>query len=147
MTKTSNLRRQHDAALDLVADIRDVMAAYRGERDAFALSLRLAKLTAVLRIHFAQEDKYLYPTLMTCGDAQVRETACAFVEEMGEIGPAYEAFVSRWKNSDMIAADIKGFRSHATAIFDALATRVERENEILYPLADAAADSEVNRAA
>ena len=147
MAKTTILRRQHDSAMELVNEIRELMTGYRGERDAFTLSLRLTKLNAVLRSHFAQEDRYLYPTLMTAGDPQVRETAMAFVDEMGSLGATYEEFAGRWKTSDLIAANVKGFRRDATALFDALETRIERENEVLYPMADQASETAINNAA
>lgn len=144
---TANLRRQHDAAADLVADIRAATAAYSGEVDAFALSLKLAKLVGVLRIHFAQEDRYLYPLVMAAADPQTRATAQAFVSEMGSLGAAFNDFAARWNSSSAIANAFDRFRRESDAVFNALTTRIARENSILYPLADKVAGDDTSRAA
>ena len=67
LLRTDNLRRQHDVALSLVGSINASIAAIGEEPTAssiFELTMALAKLDGMLRIHFAQEDQHLYPSMM-----------------------------------------------------------------------------------
>ena len=146
MSRTANLRRQHDAAVVIVGELSTLIAARPGieARDgAFQATLLLAKLTGLLRIHFAQEDRQLYPSLMASGRGGVAEVARRFFEEMGSLGPTYGEFVQRWTSATDILSDPRAFRRESKAIFAALADRITRENEQLYPLADAQIDDGV----
>ncbi len=136
--RTLALRRQHDAALDLVKEIMaatppsgpiETLAAYR-------IGLNLAKLTGLLRIHFAQEDKALYPLMTGSAHADAAALAVRFQDDMGGLAPVYFDFAERWAVSAAIASDADGFRHDCAAVFGALGERVRRENEELYPLAD-----------
>ncbi|MBN8806842.1 MAG: hemerythrin domain-containing protein [Sphingomonas sp.] len=144
MSATANLRRQHDAATLIVSDIVAMVAqigAQPTSAQAFRLTILLAKLVGTLRIHFAQEDRHLYPSLMASGQGGTAAVARRFFEEMGHLGPALMAFVERWRSPDAIVADWTGYRDEQRAVFTALADRIERENTILYPLADELTDT------
>jgi hemerythrin-like domain-containing protein len=148
--RTASLRRQHDAAITLVLKIEDEVGgwgAVPSRAQAYAATLLLAKLTGLLRIHFAQEDRLLYPSLIASARGGVATVARQFFEEMGQIGPLFDAFAERWRSADAILGDAAGFRREAKALFAALAKRVQRENEILYPLADAQMDDGLDRVA
>ncbi len=139
--RTTTLRRQHDTALKIAGEILAEAESLTDDRThALKVTLQLARLTGLLKIHFAQEDRGLYPSLMASGRGGVAQVAQRFFEEMGKIGPAYEAFVAKWSNVDTLATDPAGFRTECAAIFAALADRIERENEILYPLVDTELD-------
>lgn len=131
------LRRQHDAAVALVETITASIRKYRDTADAYEISLNLAKLNGLLRIHFAQEDRSLYPAMRVSPDPEVAATAEAFQQEMGDLGQAFATYVGRWGTSSAIAAQFVQFRDESAAVFGALANRIERENHNLYPLADA----------
>ena len=138
--RTDNLRRQHDAALAVAAGLREAIAAagdHPSGDAASGLSILIARLTGALRIHFAQEDKVLYPSLMASGRGGVAAVARRFYEEMGQIGPAVAAYGERWRTSAAIQQRWAAFCGETDAILGALAGRIVRENEELYPLADA----------
>jgi iron-sulfur cluster repair protein YtfE (RIC family) len=140
MTRTASLRRQHDAALQLAQEARAIITAIGGhptDATVFPLTMVLAKLTGTLRIHLAQEDRCLYPELMASGRGGVAATARQFFEEMGQLAPQIAAYSAKWLSSDAILADWDGFRLETAALFSALSYRIQCENEILYPLADA----------
>lgn len=136
MARTDILRRQHDAAVVLVEEINGSIQNFDEPRDAYAIALRLAKLNGLLRIHFAQEDRSLYPAMMASSDAQVADTAATFQREMGYLGAAFASFIDRWGMSAAIAANFDQFRDESAELFGKLANRIERENEELYRLAD-----------
>lgn len=139
MARTDYLRRQHDAALVLAGQLTDCvtqLGARPSREEAFDATLALAKLTGVLRLHFAQEDRQLYPQLISSDDDQTAATAKAFVDEMGDIGPAFDAYAEKWRSANAILAAAEQFAQQTAAIVAALADRIERENTVLYPLAD-----------
>ena len=140
MSRTANLRRQHDAVVDMVEAIVARAGALEQDGVPYEMSLLLAKLTGTLRIHFAQEDRTLYPNMIASRHPDASATAAAFQAEMGGLGAQFEAFAARWRTALALAADPHGFRAEASAIFSALGDRVARENERLYPLADAIED-------
>lgn len=140
MARTTMLRRQHDAAVQLVQEISASIYKYKDERDAFAIAMQLAKLAGLLRIHFAQEDRSLYPAMMASPDRLVAATAEAYQAEMGDIGPLFDAYVERWGTSTAIAANFGQFQATTADLFGKLANRIERENDELYHLADTVAE-------
>lgn len=138
--RTARLRHQHDVALALVGEITALIARMGdtpSRADAYQATMLLAKLTGVLRIHFAQEDRMLYPSLMASGRGGVAAVARAFFEEMGQIGPVFVAYSEQWRSIEAILSRPAVFRSESAALFAALGGRIERENRELYPLADA----------
>lgn len=140
MSRTRILKQQHEAALSLV---KEVTAACDGQLDdlkAFRISLLLAKLTGLLRIHFAQEDECIYPQMEASADSKTASTAQSFREEMGGLGANYMVFAEKWSTARTIASDFACFKRESGAIFAALGRRIERENRELYPLADAMRD-------
>lgn len=139
MTYSANLRRQHDAILALANELIAAQASLRIPAEAAEAARRLAKLTGVLQLHLAAEDKSLYPRLKASGDAEVAETASRFMDEMGGLARAYGDFDAKWRSEAAILSDPAGFRSQTAEVVAALSTRIARENKELYPLADAAA--------
>src|SRR3546814_19263903 len=73
---------------------------------------------------------------MASGQGDIAATARRFLEEMGQIGPALNAFTEKWRDSATIVQNWPNFRSETREIFEALATRIHCENNELYPLAD-----------
>jgi hemerythrin-like domain-containing protein len=141
------LRRQHDVAVELVTDIVDRSARIETSEDAYRLSVQLAKLTGLLRIHFVQEDRTLYPYMIASSNPAASETAHAFSAEMGGLSQVFEAFARKWTSSEAILGDAVGFRRESGSVFAALGARIVRENEELYPLADSIQPHEVRRTA
>lgn len=137
MSRTTVLRRQHDTALQHASRILEQVDRYQGCDDAHGISVSLAKLLGLLRIHLAQEDKSLYPSMIKSGDERVAAVAERFVAEMGGLAESLGVFASRWSNSAAIASNFDDFRRESRIIIGALDSRIARENEELYPLVDA----------
>ena len=118
MAHTDELRRQHEAATQLMTGISGQIDAYRGPDDAYRLTLGVAQLLGLLRVHLMVEDGHLYPDLM------------------GGLAERLEEFAMHWSTSPGIAARFGEFREETRELFAALETRILRENQQLYPLAD-----------
>jgi iron-sulfur cluster repair protein YtfE (RIC family) len=126
------------AAEDMAAAIMSLITSYRDEYDAIPIARQLGKLNTLLRVHLAYEDTILYPELIRCGDGKTAALAHLFAEETGAIAPQFEDFVRRWSGPTAIDSMFESFRDEATMLFAALAARIERENDLLYPLAERA---------
>jgi iron-sulfur cluster repair protein YtfE (RIC family) len=134
--RIDSLRQQHAAAEDMASAILALIASYRDEYDAIPIARQLGKLNALLRVHLAYEDTVLYPELTRSGDGKTAALANRFAEETGAIAPQFEDFVRRWSGPTVINAMFDLFEEEATMLFAALAARIERENDLLYPLAE-----------
>ena len=129
MAHTDELRRQHDAATQLMTGISGQIAAFRGPDDAYRLTLGVAQLLGLLRVHLMVEDGHLYPDLM------------------GGIAERLEEFAMHWSTSAGIAARFDEFRAETQALFADLATRIQREDQQLYPRADRLGEPSLHSAA
>ena len=147
MTRTQMLRRQHDAAELIAAEILEALDGPASSANAYAISLKLAKLHGLLRIHLAQEDHSLYPAMIASDDAAASLAATAFKAEMGGLSNTFAAYVDRWATSTVIEASFERFLEETKTVLGALAHRIKRENEELYPLADSLRDEDRPRAA
>jgi len=139
MTVADNLRRQHDAALVMSGRLFDLIDSYAGGRDAFAIAMQLTRLVGLLRIHLAQEDVQLYPSLIASEDPEVAKLARIYAEEMGGLATELEIFAQHWSCSASIGGAFDEFREDAHMLLMALSVRIEREDRYLYPLVDATA--------
>ena len=135
MPYTDNFRRQHDEILGVVGQISTKLGAGRVAQESKALRTLLSALAGKVAIHLAMEDKALYPRLIQANQENSRAMANAFMEEMGGIGAAFNAYNQKWQVGQ-IEADPAGFTRESQALFGALGKRIERENGELYPLAD-----------
>lgn len=137
MTNTHLLRSQHRDAVVMIDRLFSQLTNYSGPTDAYGIALQLARLTQLMRVHFAQEDYTLYPALIASADLEIAEAAKAFQRESGELWGQFEAFVRHWSTSTSIAANFDQFRSEGIAICHAIEDRCRRENDLLFPLAEA----------
>ena len=136
MATTDLLRRQHLAASLLGARLRDLVDHYRGGEDAYRVTLQLARLHSLLRLHLIAEDSALYPALLGSGDAPTVALALEMQAETGLLAAGLERFMVRWSSSALIGADFTAFRAELAELLDQLAARIQREDNELYPLAD-----------
>ena len=120
----------------MAASILSLVSSYRDEYDAIPIARLIGKLNVLLRVHLAYEDTVLYPLMMRSGDGEAAALAHLFAEETGTMAPQFEDFVRRWSGPTAIDAMFDAFRDEATMLFAALAARIERENDLLYPLAE-----------
>jgi hemerythrin-like domain-containing protein len=111
---------------------------YRSDKDAFQLTLKLARLAGILRTHFALEDEILYPSMIESDHREAAVMARVFRTEHANLSSQFERFIGRWSKSAAIAASLRQFEFEAGMFFAALRDRIDRENRELYPLAEQA---------
>lgn len=132
---TRPYRKQHDELVDLVAVLAPSLGATAAREHPDTARRALSQLWGKLTIHLAMEDDVLYPRLLSCGDALAEAKALSFSDEMGPLRSRFEEFLARWTEVS-IARDASGFSAETHALIRALTTRIDRENNELYPIAD-----------
>jgi hypothetical protein len=131
LIRTETYRRQHRRLLELAGSISGQLS--QGAEAAQPMRSELSKLAGVLNLHLAMEDKGLYPSLTESDDPKTRETARAFAEEMGSLAGAFTSYNDRW-TAVAISQEPDVFAHETRRIFTALAARIDREDNELYPL-------------
>jgi iron-sulfur cluster repair protein YtfE (RIC family) len=130
-------RKQH-------AELVEIVQAMAGKLDQASLANSGAtEMTALLKVlagkllvHLAAEDYDLYPKLIASSNRETSTTAKQFQDEMGGLKGAFKEYYQAWGSAEAIQGDPGTFIEQTQGVFEALGTRVERENTILYPLAD-----------
>jgi len=130
-------RKQHSELVEVVQAIAGKLdpasLANSGATETTAL---LKVLAGKLLVHLAAEDYDLYPKLIASTDRETATTAKQFQDEMGGLKGAFQAYYGKWNTPELVQADPAGFIDDTQGVFEALGTRVEKENTVLYPLAD-----------
>ena len=145
MLQIDTLRAQHDSALAMAERLLELVDNYQAGASAYPILMQFNRLFGLLRVHLAQEDVGLYAILGKSNDRHIARTAQQFAMEMGGLGASLETFARHWSCSASIAVRIDEFREEVHELVLALAVRIERENQFLYPLAEAARGTERQR--
>lgn len=103
---------------------------------ASELRARLAELGGLLAVHFAREDRYLYPMAAAHPDPELRRLGDEFAAELGGLRGRCAAFIRRWSEPEYIRRDPAGFAFNVARLAEALERRMRREEAELYPAVD-----------
>jgi hypothetical protein len=136
MGQSTKFREQHGQILRAVKEITPYLTPEGVARNSKAVRLLLSKMAGLVNLHLAMEDEALYPALHAHSSMQVRATAKRFVEEMGGIKAAFVQYLNKWPTPTSISANPEAFIRETNGIFEALASRIAKENDELYPLFD-----------
>lgn len=128
------LRAEHTALVTLSRIILSMTDLPRPP-DASQLAAARSQLRDALVRHLKCEDWILYPRMMATGDPELMRITREFEIEMGGLAADYVAYDDKWTR-EAIIADWQGFCGETRTVFGLLATRVEREERELYPLAE-----------
>lgn len=112
--------------------IEEIAAVGINEISAGTLADTINRLIAVLKMHLASEDSYLYPALLKNSDEKVRRITKAYMDEMGDLSQRCTTFHDAWNTASKILADKTGFLRQFSVISAALTTRMDREERELY---------------
>lgn len=129
-------RTQHRELAELIGQIAK-LAATPAAAAAKAADIRalLNQLAGKLTVHLSGEDKVVYPALAASPDPQVAATAKRFQSEMGGLVEVFKTFNRTWSES-AIKADAGKFTAELGAVAKAVGERVQKEETVLYPLAE-----------
>lgn len=147
MKQTDLLREQHDAALVMANRLLEMVERYQPGSSAYPILLQVNRLFGFLRAHLAHENAVLYRDLEASKDRRVARAAKSFAKEMGGLAAEIEDFTRHWCCTAAISRGFEEFRESANNLVLAISVRIERENRLLYSLADAQGEDPAERAA
>ncbi len=131
---TAKLREDHDDLLRLAGDLRDIIAQPDAPPPIDLENFR-SEFSRQLFAHLTREDWLLYPSLLQSSDRVIVATAQSFIDEMGGMLKAFKTWAATWP-TERIFAEWATFGIETSDLLDALARRIVRENQELYPLVE-----------
>lgn len=135
MHAIANLKDDHRQLAGLMLDLVNSLQGFHGPDQAYSITVQLARLGKLLRVHLASEDEWFYPAMMACDQPLAAALATDYRDEVGGIAEDVEAFLARWNGSRVIANGFERFRPQLVALLRKIESRIEREDDELYPLA------------
>jgi hypothetical protein len=133
---TDNFRRQHKDLVDVAAEIEASLAPQQLV-DGTPMRRLLGRFAGRLMMHAAMEEEALYPRLMVHEREDVRVVATKLHGELSGIYTDVGDFVQKWRASGAIEAAPLVFVGELKRVFAMLRNRLEQEETLLYPVADA----------
>lgn len=132
MHDISQLIRDHEKLYDMANELVEVTASSEEKPiDAFAL---LRQLALTLDDHLAAERDFLSPAAGKQLAQKLGAELEAFEQEFRDLSAEWSTYLHEW-TIENITVDWRNF-DHATRwVMDRLCSRIERENDLLYPLA------------
>lgn len=123
---------------DQHAKIRDLAGQLVKSTSPKAVSAKdirnlLNKLSGVLSVHLAAEDKALYPRYVADSRPQISGLAKRFQQEMGGLVGTFTSYVNKWSIA-AIAQEPDAFAHETRGIVAALLARIDREDREFYPM-------------
>ena len=136
MAQSDRFRQQHKELLEMAKKIDELLVPEQLANDATEVRSCLADLVGKLKMHLAAEDHSLYPSLLKQENEEIRVIARQFIEEIGNIGTVLAGYLEKWPSQLPIQDNPMDFIKETRCIFSALADRIEKEDNKLFPLLD-----------
>ena len=135
MNAITKLQAQHDALGGMMLRLVNLVEGFQGSEQAMPITVQLAKLAHLLRLHLATEDEWFYPAMMASGEPLAELLAASYRAEVDGIAEEVEDFLRRWSSLAVIEIGFVKFRAGLLALLGKIEERIGREDNELYPLA------------
>jgi len=99
MNAITTLEAQHLALANMMLRLVNLVQGFNGPDQAYPITVQLAKLAHLLRLHLATEDEWLYPAMIGSDEPLVASLATIYRDEVGGIAEEVEAFIVQWNSS------------------------------------------------
>lgn len=134
MPTLENYRHSHAELRQMIDDLRSILRPELlhirpNAKTAFEL---LCDLGTKVRSHLADEDRSIYPSLLIHEDPNVKSIAWGFISGEKPLRKIFDDYHKRWlKHCDFDFTE--EFMTETHAVFEMVAQRIEREEQILLP--------------
>lgn len=135
MNAITTLESQHHALAAMMLRLINLVQGFHGPDQALPVTIHLAKLAHLLRLHLATEDEWFYPAMIDSDEPIAAAIAVAYRDEVGGLAEEVESFLAQWNSSTVIGLKFEQFRGELFCLFRKLEGRINREDVELYPLA------------
>lgn len=135
MNVINNLEAEHHAMAAMMLRLVNMVEGFQGPDQAYAITVDLAKLAHLLRLHLATEDEWFYPAMMNADDPRAASLAATYNDEVGGLAERFEIFLRQWNSSTVIDLGFDRFRAELLGLLHQIEDRIGWEDNELYPLA------------
>ncbi|GAA0655157.1 hypothetical protein GCM10009101_31600 [Brevundimonas lenta] len=132
------MAREHRELVAGAASLSGLASALKTPEDADQAVVQLAAFGRRLTDHLIAEDRDVYSVLMSDPDPGIRSLAADAFGDVGGLVSAWRMLSAHWTRT-AILADPARFADAMSSTLDALMLRIELEENLLYPAAQAAA--------
>ncbi|MBK5967843.1 MULTISPECIES: hemerythrin domain-containing protein [Thiorhodovibrio] len=134
METLTGYRDSHNDLRQMIDDLRqllqpELLKIRPNAKTAYQL---LCDLATKVKAHLASEDQRLYPNLLTHEDPRVKSIAWGFISGEKPLRRSFDEYHRKWlKNCDFNFTP--EFLEETHEIFDMVACRIDREEQVLLP--------------
>jgi hypothetical protein len=135
-------QEQHAEILRMVEDLRPLLNEESLKIGAVAKTAKslLCEISDKLNAHLLEEDKELYPSLLTDHDEKVRSTAWGFISGQHSLRQWMVQYNKKWlKDCDFELS--QELLRDTKELLELLEVRVEREERFLFPKLESTPDA------
>jgi len=131
---TDNLRKQHKEILEAATKISKLINSEDASKEVNQIHNLLSELEGRLHFHLLTEDESLYPALLRHPNKKIVKLTKQFQREMGGLLHEFQNYIKKWPNAVAVQNNLDEFVNETARIFDALAYRIDKEDNELYSL-------------
>ena len=134
MQSLSSYRDRQAELTQMIEDLRSLLTPEMlrirpNARTAYEL---LCDLSDKVKEHLSAEDRGLYPSLLIHEDPTVKSIAWGFISGERPLRKTFDDYYKKWlKHCDFNFTD--EFLAETNEVFDMLADRIAREEQVLFP--------------
>ncbi|MDF2612162.1 MAG: cation-binding protein [Lachnospiraceae bacterium] len=134
MINLTNLNKQHNTITTEIQSILSEVEKDVSQIDTTAAAYHISVLAGQLKMHLLNEDKLLYPDLLSCNDDQIKELTNQYIIEMGNLAEVYTIFKNNYNTKNKINQNTTLFLQDTIKTMTVLKNRIEKEDKELYRL-------------
>jgi len=134
MNRLDDFRDRQSELLQMISDLKMMMKPeqLKIKPNAKAAHEHLCKLGDKLKEHLSEEDRGLYPPLLTHEDPKLKSLAWGFISGEKPLRKQFENYHRKWlKDCDFTFSE--NFMSETREVFQAIEARIDREQVVLLP--------------
>ena len=134
MNRLTAFRERQDELLGMIEELKVMLKPEQlvVMPNAKAAHEHICSLGKKLKHHLAEEDKGLYPPLLTHDDPKLKSLAWGFISGEKPLRKQFDSYYQKWlKNCDFKFDE--AFVTETLEVFEAIETRIEREQSVLLP--------------
>ena len=123
---------KHDSIRNELSAIERIIRKNLDDNSSSDAASSIVRLSAVIKMHLASEDTYLYPSLLKNSNEKVRLMTKAYESEMKNLEKNIESFLLKYNTPSKISANCPSFAFDFALVYEALNRRMDREEKELY---------------
>ncbi|MCG7869583.1 MAG: hemerythrin domain-containing protein [Candidatus Thiodiazotropha taylori] len=134
MSTLESMKGSHTDMQQIISDLRAMMTREQLSirPNAMTTHKMICDLAEMMKGHMSDQDRGVYPDLLTHQDPKLKSMAWGFLNGQKPIRKQFERYHNKWlKNCDFNFSD--EFIAETFEIFDMIEDRIQREETILIP--------------